>query len=772
MGPEAIALFSHDLVFQERIPLIVSSNAPTAFFATTGSCFASVAGLNFGMWDSTLRARVGVQVQTAAIATRWLQDSVISLATKGTGLLQRQTLSLTFASTSYTSSLSSAKVKRSFNVAPDTFISTGAQILSITGSQFGTDSKSSTITILRSAAPFSVWVSDSSALCKSSAGSATSAATNTSVILSVDRSVSLSQPQTGSVYAVQKPCANSVNISNSTGRAGDDDPVSVLLFAITGLGCADPRYKLLVEKVACNDTIWASDSSMSCLYTKPVSKDRVQLQIDIRMRDEYDTTPPPISSTLIPNPALVPSSRPIATSFMSAIFLPMPHFVRERVDSYAGPVNAPPDFCVESNRTVYRYAEILDIDVLFYCNHTQVYLKNFLPYAIDIRGNFSIVNTQNGAQLSDAICDGSSALFHALPSNSFATVSRTSLVVCPKRDVYSAFLRLKFVVMNETGAPIEFTVDSDPFELLTSTTFIALAPSSSSQTPFSEYVAGTDVFNHAFVIESSASCGRIAVQYIATLQCLLANGTQSSATPYYINRTRSITSLSATAWSLRTCTINISGWVFFAAGTCKVALGMPMFPGTVLQSPSFAVVGGLPSSLRVSGNISSRLQEGDAIRSLNASISNCLSVFLFDEFNNSVPKCQNSFEISAVALNETHETVYALFGPTSGFSDCKGTVSWCDTRTPSPATIRLSVLSPWFNTTLSAIINVSGQGQPARIMVMSNVTLNQSTLSGGASIPPITIQLTNAVGKPLLSITTAVVIRIRIVPKATANMYV
>jgi len=773
IGNGVFASFAHGAGFRVEGPSIVRSNFSSAYFATTGSSCASIVGLNFGKWDSTLRSRLYAQVHSAASVTRWLQDSVASVATKiAAALADYQTLSLTFSSLLYEFSLPSVKVPRKFVVAPDSFLSTGSQIVSVTGLQFGVDSQSLSMNILHSAAPHSLWISDSSAVCKSAAGSAASVA-GSAIILSVDRSVSVSQGSwqlQQTAFTVQKPSASGVNISNSTLNA-DNEPVSLLVFAISGLGSFDPQYNMIVEKAACRAS-WTSDSSMSCLYSKPISKDRVQLQIDIRTGGNYDSSftysAPPISSNMIPNPALVPSSRPIAASFRAAMFLPMPQSIRNRVDSYAGPVDAAPDFVAETGRTVYQYAEIIDIDVLFYCNHTQVYLKAFLPYAIDVRGNFSIVSAQNETKLSDLICDGSLALHHALQPNSFTTVSRSSIVMCPKVDIFSAFLRFNFVVINETGSPIDFTIDSQLFDLISSSKYIALS-SNTSIGLFSEYIAGKDAFSHAFVLNTSASCDRIAFQYIATLKCNLPNGTLSSASPFYINATRAMTASSATGWSRRTCVVNISGWVFFVATTCVVSLSIPMFPSTALQSPAFSVVGGDPVSLTLSGSIYTQLQEGDAVWSANSTRLKCLSVFLFDEFGNVVPKCQTSFELSAVALNHTRETAYSLYGPTRGVSDCKGSLSWCDVRTPSAGIVRLSVLSPWFNTTLPGTLNISGQGQPARFVMMSNVTFNQSSLAGGASLPPITIQLTNAVGTPLLSIAKTVVIRIRVVPKASTN---
>ncbi len=82
--------------------------------------------------------------------------------------------------------------------------------------------------------------------------------------------------------------------------------------------------------------------------------------------------------------------------------------------------------------------------------------------------------------------------------------------------------------------------------------------------------------------------------------------------------------------------------------------------------PSPPLVGGDPVSLTLSGNIYTQLQEGDAVWSANSTRLKCLSVFLFDEFGNVVPKCQISFELSAVALNHTRETAYSLYGPARG----------------------------------------------------------------------------------------------------------
>jgi len=71
----------------------------------------------------------------------------------------------------------------------------------------------------------------------------------------------------------------------------------------------------------------------------------------------------------------------------------MPANVGNIVTTYArlGPVVTLPASSAISNTLLYQFSEIIGADLLFYCNYTQVYLKNFLPVSLDIVGNVSFI---------------------------------------------------------------------------------------------------------------------------------------------------------------------------------------------------------------------------------------------------------------------------------------------------------------------------------------------------------------------------------------------
>jgi hypothetical protein len=167
--------------------------------------------------------------------------------------------------------------------------------------------------------------------------------------------------------------------------------------------------------------------------------------------------------------------------------------------------------------------------------------------------------------------------------------------------------------------------------------------------------------------------------------------------------------------------------------------------------------------VKIIGAITMQLEEAAVVWSTNATGAKCLSLSLSDEFHNTVTKCQTSFELFAIVLNGTQRSSYSLYGLTKGVSDCNGTVSWCSARTTRIGAILLGVASPFFNTTLPVIVNVSGQGQAAKISVLTSNLANSSSIQGGMALPPVTITLMNAVGAALVG-KSNVVIRIRVIP--------
>jgi hypothetical protein len=253
-------------------------------------------------------------------------------------------------------------------------------------------------------------------------------------------------------------------------------------------------------------------------------------------------------------------------------------------------------------------------------------------------------------------------------------------------------------------------------------------------------------------------------EYVARLSCVLANVSLSATTPFYTTgQSQRFTAISAKGTIVRACIFNVTGWTFMLAGRCSIYASSPTFSDIPLNSASFQVVSGNPMAVKVIGAIEKQLEEAAVVWSTNATGAKCLSLSLFDEFNNAVTNCQTSIELFAIALNGTYRSSYFLYGSTKGVSDCNGTVSWCSARTTHIGAIVIGVSSPFFNTTLPVIINISGQGQAAQIAVLTPMFANGSAIQGGTVLPPVTITLLNAVGATSVR-KSNVVIRIRVIP--------
>jgi hypothetical protein len=198
------------------------------------------------------------------------------------------------------------------------------------------------------------------------------------------------------------------------------------------------------------------------------------------------------------------------------------------------------------------------------------------------------------------------------------------------------------------------------------------------------------------------------------------------------------------------------------AGACSIYVSIPAFSNAFLRSAPFLVISGDPVAAKIIGTIALQIEEADIIWSTNATGVKCLSVILFDEFNNTVTTCQNSFGLIATALNGTQHSSYFLYGSTIGVSDCNGIISWSSVRTSRSGSIILGLTSPHFNATLPDVINVTGQGKAVQIGVLQSNLSNTSLLLGGGKLPPVKIAMMNAVGTFTIG-QSNLVIRVRVV---------
>jgi hypothetical protein len=144
-----------------------------------------------------------------------------------------------------------------------------------------------------------------------------------------------------------------------------------------------------------------------------------------------------------------------------------------------------------------------------------------------------------------------------------------------------------------------------------------------------------------------------------------------------------------------------------------------------------------------------------------------LRVILFDKYDNMVKQCQQDFELMAFLLNATRVSKYTLFGSTRGISDCQGSLEWCYTRVTYSGVIQLNISSPYFNKSVASSINVTGQGAPSQIAIVTPQSQIASAVQAGGIMSSIQIQVTNAVGIALRR-TDGIVVKIRVIPKGVS----
>ena len=339
------------------------------------------------------------------------------------------------------------------------------------------------------------------------------------------------------------------------------------------------------------------------------------------------------------------------------------------------------------------------------------------------------------------------------------------MTFCPNVTIARSIVRLDLSVMNETGSWINFRT--------LSRTFSISAPSQVSLSfvgnsiPARAISAGQDYFPLVqFFLSNITICDHIQYKFEAQLSCLLSanaalNQNENFNVPFVVRRNFSSPVTVLRASVSRSCVFGILELTPMYPGMCFVDVSVPTFPQAVARSGSISIINGNPFDLEVLGRIITDLKEGSLIWSSNASGVNCLSVFLTDQFNNTIMQCQSDFNLFASLTNASD---YQLYGPTRGVSDCKGGLLWCATRVTQSSLIRLKISSPYFTKTISSSIIVLGQGAATNVAILSPVSHTASPLQAGNALPPIQIQITNA-ARMVLTQTGSIVLRVRLRPK-------
>jgi hypothetical protein len=728
---------------------ITEAFSNTAIMPMTGGAVAKVIGGAFGVWDSSFRARIKL-VNSASSVTKWLQDSVIVLSYKtniGFGANHTIALSLDASYRTFDFKRHASIALELIRTLPRSFVSTGSQVAALIGSSFWLYSSSASVKVLQTAAQNSLWISDSSTICKSSSGVASISG---GIVISISSSTAPTPPQ----LSFFSPRITSINAS----RAANDSATMLEVLSLNS-GTIGPSFNLSFLGTMCTSTVWTSDSQLKCMNSWQLSKDYIELETFAEFDQHHSAF-----AGYVANPDFIAAPSPISQSFVPAAFVWMPKETLDSIQRYArfGLNFGPPDFLtLPQTPSTFQYAEIVDLYAVFVCNYTQVYLKDYRPINVDIQVSFSLMDRVDGSSLRHMQCSGDESIMSTLPANLYASMATTSMTFCPNATIFSAVVQIIAAVRNETGSWVDFVTQTPPFSIVPpSFSFLALLNSSMLTSEL--VVRRLSLPLASFRLNSSTSCDRIRFDYEATLSCILSNsGAYNASVSFYGKGNSSSMVFVLRKTVIRSCIFSISDIIPIHPGLCFLHVTVPTFPGVFSRTFNVSVINDDPFAFDVSGRIATLLEEGDIIWSMNTSVSRCLSLTLYDKYGNLVLQCQHDFDLTAENVNSSGTSKYNLFGPTRGTSDCKGGLQWCNTRVTSNGIVRINVSSPYFNKIVSSI-NVSGQGAVAKLAVLTPQSQILSTVVAGSPMSSIQIQVTNAVGIALKR-TENLAVKIRVV---------
>jgi len=505
---------------------------------------------------------------------------------------------------------------------------------------------------------------------------------------------------------------------------------------------------------------WTSDSSIDCAHPWPVSRDAVNFFVSF-----FDASPlTALLSTSAPvNPVFIASSKLIAESLNVLLYIPVPTDVINNVDGYiqrgpaTGWVFPAPQL---SDPPSFFQSEIIDIDIAIFNNHTQVYLKDYAPTAVDIVG--TIYDATTGL-INDYICNGNSSISTKLPPNAFATLFRSSIALCSLPNnlaLWVLSIVVHIQVRDERGILSNFY--TPPFALsIRARPQAVLAPPQFSNAIFYAGIANTAPMTVSLK-NAGASCSRLVFDYTANISCL--SNQRHVPVPFFptgfCTQGHGILSLRNTISS--TCDINLQAWTFGLAGSCRITIDVPSF-GASLFVP-ISILPGDPSDMFVVGQLPSQILEGGIIWSNNASGMKCLEFSFLDKCNNSRSTGGFTCKLSA-QLSDTSQ--YALLGQINIDADSYGRCIFCAARTSltAPLLVRLQIQWMQLQRHLQPLMNVSGFGEAA--VVSLNTAPLSNVSNAGNVLPLLTFKLFNANGFPLAVGNT--VLRLRIVRKGSVR---
>jgi hypothetical protein len=749
----AAAVFNSSLLYVPATNGIFNSFVVSA---VTAASPITIVGAGFGSFDSTLRVRMTTLSQ--AYATAWLCDSSIST---------RLLLSTTYSPGALISIVSivnniSVVSKPSRLVTISSFdnnnegpigrhiiASSGSNVVFANGIGFGSMTDYSVcLKLSLSSGQYSSWSSDSIITSKSSWGFRIQTPT-------LIASTGINRGNSTHMFNFMSAAVHHVRIVNES---------SATVLQLNGSNMSPFQIQSLVKiDHRTTSTNWTSDSSLSCVHPWPVSRDSLNFYIQF-----FDINNAMLSTSTPVNPDFIQSGKSIVESLNVLLYIPAPTEVLVQVNDFTLRGSSMGwTFPTQQNFTPPSFfeSELIDVDIVVYNNHTQVYLKDYAPVGVDLHSAIVLYDSGNALQ-NELVCHGKSQLSKSttiLP-NTFATFIRSSFALCSiPRGVASFTLSIVAIIQvrDELGALLNFS--SQPMKLTLHTSPQAVLSAQVTQMNFTAGVVSTSPAVVSLV-NTGALCSRLVFEYTASVSCL----SNQVFVPVAFFPDGSCTDgqglLALRNKIQRTCDIDLQQWTFSFVGSCQIVIDALLFNSTLTIPISVKV--GEPSDVAIIGILQSHIAEGGIIWSNHASVSalKCLELSFKDKCNNTRDVGGFTCKLSGFLSNMSQ---YALLGETSVDASTNGRCIWCRARTSrhAPLLIRLQVQWLQAQRFLQPLVNVSGPGEAAVVSPVTRLITNQT--AAGNVLTPLTFRLFDANGVSVARRNT--VIRVRITQRIPRN---
>lgn len=742
-------LNSAEFVVNRRNGLI---DGALVFVMTAASC-VTVIGAGFGNWDSSLHSRIArfssadvtVWRSDSQVVTKLLsvnRDSLSVAISISDAVKSISSVSMSDVTIGITACNSSMREKVSAGIYQPLVASSGSNLVAVIGNGFGSMAdKSLRVAFFQTSAQCSSWSSDSIVVNKSPWGFR---AHNPELRISAD----LIKTKRTNVFNFRSSSSETLSIFNESATVMTLNGSSFSSFQIQALLKIDDRAVV---------TNWTSDSSIRFVYPWPVSRDVMNFLV--RFTDPNGQL---LSTTAPANPVFVPSSKPVNESINVKMYNGLPADVTDNLNEFMlrGTVMGwtfPTQYF--STPPSYFESELIDLDIVVYTNHTQVYLKDYNPISMNFKSNLSLYDASSNL-MNHHVCFGDSSLSQSasLLASKFATLFKASFAICSlpnNSELHSVHVVATIRLLDENGALVSSSTQPLPLS-------IRPRPRATLSSQFADINVSAGTINTVPMIVSltnaGASCSRLVFEYTANISCL---SNQTLVPSFFVpdglcNEGKGVSTVRQKVE--KTCDIDFQSWTFEQAGSCHIAVHVLMF-NTAFTVPIF-VQAGAPNGMAIVGQLQSHLKAGDVIWSNNASVLKCLELSFTDKCNNSRAAGGFSCRLHAYLSNTSQ---YTLLGQTSVDANANGRCVWCSARVSLTAPLLVVLQVQWldFDRYLEPLVNVSGRAEAA-VLSLAAPSFNNETKAGNA-LAPITFKLFDANGAPAAASNT--IIRVRIIRK-------